>query len=150
MQGYSHFIKNINNPYEWNMKDKDSRYYHIVTISMEWQDKPSFAHFIHDITQEKKEQDCLHQQAHIDALTQVGNRYYFQDEMQKILDSKTSATLCYCDLDHLRYVNANYGHDKGDAYICHFVEILQSNIREALVLELSMSIPRIQSHTVQH
>lgn len=112
------------------MKDKDSRYYHIVTISMEWQDKPSFAHFIHDITQEKKEQDRLHQQAHIDALTQVGNRYYFQDEIQKILDSKTSATLCYCDLDHLKYVNANYGHDKGDAYICHFVEILQSNIRE--------------------
>ncbi|WP_365899950.1 diguanylate cyclase [uncultured Holdemanella sp.] len=55
-----------------------------------------------------------------------------------MLDSKTSATLCYCDLDHLKYVNANYGHDKGDAYICHFVEILQSNIREALVLELSI------------
>ena len=90
----------------------------------------SFAHFIHDITQEKKEQDRLHQQAHIDALTQVGNRYYFQDEMQKVLDSKTSATLCYCDLDHLKYVNDNYGHDKGDAYICDFVEILKSNIRE--------------------
>ncbi len=50
--------------------------------------------------------------------------------MQKVLDSKTSATLCYCDLDHLKYVNGNYGHDKDDAYICHFVEILQSNIRE--------------------
>ena len=125
-----YFYKNINNPCEWNMKDKDSRYYHIVTISMEWQDKPSFAHFIHDITQEKKEQDRLHQQAHIDALTQVGNRYYFQDEMQKVLDSKTSATLCYCDLDHLKYVNDNYGHDKGDTYICDFVKILKSNIRE--------------------
>ena len=112
------------------MKDKDNRYYHIVTINMEWQDKPSFAHFIHDITQEKNEQDRLHQQAHIDALTQVGNRYYFQDEMQKVLDSKTSATLCYCDLDHLKYVNDNYGHDKGDTYICDFVEILKSNIRE--------------------
>ena len=125
-----YFYKNINNPCEWNMKDKDNRYYHIVTISMEWQDKPSFAHFIHDITQEKKEQDRLHQQAHINALTQVGNRYYFQDEMQKVLDSKTSATLCYCDLDHLKYVNDNYGHDKGDTYICDFVKILKSNIRE--------------------
>ena len=97
---------------------------------MEWLDKPSFAHFIHDITQEKKEQDRLHQQAHIDALTQVGNRYYFQDEMQRFLDCKTTATLCYCDLDHLKYVNDNYGHDKGDTYICDFVEILKSNIRE--------------------
>lgn len=125
-----YFYKNINNPCEWNMKDKDNRYYHIVTISMQWQDKPSFAHFIHDITQEKKEQDQLNKQAHMDALTQVGNRYYFQDEMHKLLDSKTSATLCYCDLDHLKYVNDNYGHDKGDTYICDFVEILKSNIRE--------------------
>lgn len=125
-----YFYKNVNNPCGWNMKDKDNRYYHIVTISMEWQDKPSFAHFIHDITQEKKEQDQLHKQAHMDALTQVGNRYYFHDEMQKLLDSKTSATLCYCDLDHLKYVNDNYGHDKGDTYICDFVAILKSNIRE--------------------
>ena len=125
-----YFYKNINNPCEWNMKDKDNRYYHIVTINMEWQDKLSFAHFIHDITQEKKEQDCLRQQAHIDALTQVGNRHYFQDEMQRFSDCKTSATLCYCDLDHLKYVNDNYGHDKGDTYICDFVKILKSNIRE--------------------
>ena len=125
-----YFFTQIKQPCGWNIKDKDNRYYHIVTISMEWQDKPSFAHFIHDITQEKKEQDQLHKQAHMDALTQVGNRYYFQDEMQKLLDSKTSATLCYCDLDHLKYVNDNYGHDKGDTYICDFVEILKSNIRE--------------------
>lgn len=125
-----YFFTQIKQPCGWNMKDKDNRYYHIVTISMEWQDKPSFAHFIHDITREKKEQDRLHKQAKIDALTQVGNRYYFQDEMQKLLDSKTSATLCYCDLDHLKYVNDNYGHDKGDTYICDFVEILKSNIRE--------------------
>ena len=125
-----YFFIQIKQPCGWNMKDKDNRYYHIVTISMEWQDKPSFAHFIHDITQEKKEQDQLHKQAHMDALTQVGNRYCFQDEMQKLLDSKISATLCYCDLDHLKYVNDNYGHDKGDTYICDFVAILKSNIRE--------------------
>ena len=125
-----YFYKNINNPCEWNMKDKDNQYYHIVTINMEWQDKPSFAHFIHDITQEKKEWDRLHQQAHIDALTQVGNRYYFQDEMQQFLNCKTTATLCYCDLDHLKYVNDNYGHDKGDQYICNFVEILKKNIQK--------------------
>ncbi len=50
--------------------------------------------------------------------------------MQRFLDCKISATLCYCDLDHLKYVNDNYGHDKGDTYICDFVKILKSNIRE--------------------
>lgn len=125
-----HFFAHIQKPCQWDMKDNNDQYYHVVTINMEWQDKPSFAHFIHDITQEKKEQDRLHQQAHIDALTQVGNRYYFQDEMQQFLNCKTTATLCYCDLDHLKYVNDNYGHDKGDTYICDFVEILKSNISE--------------------
>ena len=125
-----YFYKNINNPCEWNMKDKDNQYYHIVTINMEWEDKLTYAHFIHDITREKHEQDRLHQQAKIDALTQVGNRYYFKDEMQKFLDQKIPATLCYCDLDHLKYVNDHFGHDKGDTYICDFVDILKSNIRE--------------------
>lgn len=125
-----YFYNHIQQPCQWNMKDTNNRYYHIVTISMEWQNKSSYAHFIHDITQEKHEQDRLHQQAHIDALTQVGNRYYFKDEMQKFLDQKIPATLCYCDLDHLKYVNDHFGHDKGDTYICDFVDILKSNIRE--------------------
>lgn len=125
-----YFYNHIQQPCQWNMKDTNNRYYHIVTISMEWQNKLSYAHFIHDITQEKHEQDRLHQQAHIDALTQVGNRYYFKDEMQKFLDQKIPATLCYCDLDHLKYVNDHFDHDKGDTYICDFVDILKSNIRE--------------------
>ena len=50
--------------------------------------------------------------------------------MQKFLDQKIPATLCQCDLDHLKYVNDHFGHDKGDTYICDFVDILKSNIRE--------------------
>ena len=52
--------KNINNPCEWNMKDKDNRYYHIVTISMEWEDKLYYAHFINDITQKKCRNVCTY------------------------------------------------------------------------------------------
>lgn len=126
----NYFYSQIKQPCEWNMKDTKNQFYHIVTLNIDWEDELAYAHFIHDITIEKHEQDRLHQQAHIDALTQVGNRYYFRDEMQKLLDSKIPATLCYCDLDHLKYVNDNYGHDKGDTYICDFVKILKSNIRE--------------------
>ena len=64
------------------------------------------------------------QQARIDALTQDGNRYYFKDEIQKILDYKISETLCYRDLDHLKYVNDHFGHDVGDQYICEFVKMI--------------------------
>ena len=64
------------------------------------------------------------QQARIDASTQDGNRYYFKDEIQKILDYKISETLCYRDLDHLKYVNDHFGHDVGDQYICEFVKMI--------------------------
>lgn len=121
-----HFFAHIQKPCQWDMKDNNDQYYHIVTIHMDWQNKSSFAHFIHNITQEKKEQDCLRQQAHIDALTQVGNRYYFKDKLQ----ASIPCTLCYCDLDHLKYVNDHYGHDKGDQYICNFVEALKKNIQK--------------------
>ena len=121
-----HFFTHIQKPCQWDMKDNDNQYYHIVTIQMDWLDKPAFAHFIHDITLEKKEQKRLQRQAHIDALTQVGNRYYFKDQLQAF----TPCTLCYCDLDQLKYVNDHYGHDKGDQYICNFVEILKNSIQK--------------------
>lgn len=37
---------------------------------------------------------------------------------------------CYCDLDHLKYVNDRYGHLEGDRYICRFVETVKSCICE--------------------
>lgn len=125
-----YFFSKIKKPCEWDFKDFNNQYYHIVTITMEWEHHLSYAHFIHDITLEKHEQQKLHQEAHFDALTHVGNRYYFQDEMTKLLKDKIPATFCYCDLDHLKYVNDNFGHEQGDQYICDFVHCLKKHIRE--------------------
>lgn len=72
----------------------------------------------------EKEQERLHRQARIDALTQDGNRYYFKDEIQKILDYKISETLCYRDINHLKYVNDHFGHGVSDQYICEFVKMI--------------------------
>lgn len=38
--------------------------------------------------------------------------------------------ICYCDLDHLKYVNDNHGHTEGDDYIRSFVEATQHHIRD--------------------
>ena len=36
---------------------------------------------------------------------------------------------CYCDLDLLKYVNDYFGHQEGDQYLKHFVDIVKANIR---------------------
>ena len=124
-----YFYDNIHKSDEWNLQSKDNRYYHIVSINMEWQNNLAYAHFIHDITLEKQEHDKLHKEAHLDALTQVNNRYAFTHEMNEILNKHEYCTIVYCDLDHLKYVNDTFGHEVGDQYILDFVHCLKTHIR---------------------
>ncbi|MFR7901196.1 MAG: GGDEF domain-containing protein [Ruminococcus sp.] len=46
------------------------------------------------------------------------------------MKSGEGVILCYCDLDHLKYVNDNYGHGEGDWYIRHFSDTVSCNIRQ--------------------
>ena len=114
----------------WDAEDSSHHFYRITTALMEWQGEEAYAHIILEITQEKLEQDKLEQEAYFDTLTQVGNRHYFQKKLNELLDTGEDLIFCYCDLDHLKYVNDNYGHIEGDWYICHFVDIVKQNIRE--------------------
>lgn len=71
----------------------------------------------------------LEVKANQDALTQIGNRQFFLDKMSELLAANEKFTLCYCDLDNLKYINDTYGHSEGDYYIRNFVEIVKSHIR---------------------
>ena len=48
----------------------------------------------------------------------------------EVLKEESSLTFCYCDLDHLKYINDQYGHTEGDWYITFFVETIQKHIRK--------------------
>lgn len=71
------------------------------------------------------------QQASLDPLTQIGNRYYFQREIEQLLQTEAELVFCYCDLDHLKYINDNYGHSEGDCYLRHFVDSVKTTTRES-------------------
>lgn len=67
--------------------------------------------------------------ANCDALTNIGNRNFFREQIGQLLAGKETFVICYCDLDHLKYVNDNYGHSEGDDYIQNFVAVVRGYIR---------------------
>ena len=61
-----------------------------------------------------------------DQLTGLYNASYLKKEGQKILDGNRSRVnaLVFCDLDNLKFVNDNYGHEMGDHYLKAMTDLL--------------------------
>lgn len=120
----------LSHGWTWEMNDSDGRFYRVTSALMEWQSRQAYAHIILDITKEKLEHGKLEYEASMDALTQIGNRHYFRRKMKELLETDEALVFCYCDLDHLKYINDNYGHQEGDWYLNHFVETVKDHIRK--------------------
>ena len=78
---------------------------------------------------EKDYADSLELEAHFDPLTNIGNRYDFQQKLGNVLKTDSELVFCYCDLDHLKFVNDTYGHAAGDRYLCAFTELVKTHLR---------------------
>lgn len=73
----------------------------------------------------------LHNEALGDQLTGLKNRRGFYDHYQKRVMpvmQKDVVSIVMCDIDFFKKVNDQYGHNAGDAMLCHIANILQSNI----------------------
>lgn len=68
--------------------------------------------------------------ANLNPLTGIGNRYFLTEQMTELLKNNKPLIFCYCDLDHLKYINDHFGHVEGDRYICHFVKTVKNFIRK--------------------
>lgn len=116
------------NEWKWEMECRENgRCFRVITVVSEWEQKKSYAHYIHDITDEKNEEKKLRSAATRDPLTQIYNRFYFEEYMKYLLNEHVSFVLCYCDLDYLKNVNDTFGHLAGDMYITHFTECMQKS-----------------------
>ena len=134
IQNFSNTVKTGNpslNEWKWEMEcEKKGRSFRIVSLVIEWEQKKSYAHYIHDITEEKNEEKKLRSVATKDPLTHIYNRFYFEEYMNSVLNEHVPFILCYCDLDHLKNVNDTSGHLAGDMYIMHFVESMQKYVSD--------------------
>jgi len=84
-----------------------------------------------DITDKKEKEDELRYLSFHDRLTGLYNRRYFEEEMDRLQNSRrTPITLVVGDLDNLKEVNDNFGHQNGDEYIRTAADLLKSVCRD--------------------
>lgn len=77
--------------------------------------------------------EAFKQLAHHDSLTELPNRLYFQNELQKrteqSLKSGQSLALMFIDLDNFKTVNDSFGHDYGDEVLKIVASRMQQTLR---------------------
>ena len=89
-----------------------------------------FSEAFNTMTKQLKErEEELEEEAYRDKLTGIGNRHLFHEWVETMLATGEKMVFCYCDLDHLKYVNDHFGHQEGDRYLLYFVETVKANIR---------------------
>jgi diguanylate cyclase (GGDEF)-like protein/PAS domain S-box-containing protein len=88
-----------------------------------------------DITDRKKAEETIFNQAHIDLLTGLPNRRLFKDRLQQALVNahrqEQQLALMFFDLDHFKYINDTLGHDAGDDLLIQATQRIQMCIRES-------------------
>lgn len=89
---------------------------------------------VEDITERKRVEDRLVQQAHFDALTGLPNRALSMLRLQESLHTEvfedTVTAIFFCDLDRLKLVNDGHGHAVGDAYIREVSLRINASVRD--------------------
>lgn len=78
---------------------------------------------------EKEHASVLEAEAHFDPLTGIGNRYAFDQNLDKLLHKDSEFVFCFCDLDHLKHINDTFGHAEGDHYLQSFTAAVQPHLR---------------------
>jgi len=71
--------------------------------------------------------------AYTDSLTGIYSRRLGTEMLTKFIEDTKAGTapftLCFFDLDDLKYVNDNFGHQAGDQYLLSVVDLIKQSIR---------------------
>jgi diguanylate cyclase (GGDEF)-like protein/PAS domain S-box-containing protein len=105
---------------------------HISTISHN--NKSLFFSIIHDITEQKKHDQLIHDLAFCDDLTRLPNRRLFNDRFTQTRLAcqrhKHNSALMMIDLDNFKPLNDAYGHEVGDQLLIELSKRLKKTIRD--------------------
>lgn len=82
----------------------------------------------------KKSRQRLSDAAHVDKLTGLFNRRYFEERAQRALtqaeDTGAAHALLFIDIDHFKNINDTHGHEKGDVVLASIARLIQVSCRK--------------------
>lgn len=83
----------------------------------------------HDVTEQRRTERELRENALIDPLTGLANRRALEEELRTTLTEASAFALSFIDLDGFKGINDRYGHDTGDALLREVAHRLGATVR---------------------
>lgn len=125
--------------YIWERENTNhNRWYQVKDLIIKWFDgRDVHLEIATDITNQKKYEKKLRDSASTDALTGLLNRKWGGEEIALAVEQRKTdepMSICFVDLDGLKYVNDTYGHDMGDDMLIATVGIIQASIRKSDII----------------
>jgi len=121
---------------EWMFVRRDgSRFPGSLTVTSRFDSHGTLSGFLNvarDITEQRRVEAFLTDQALHDALTGLGNRAHLRnilDASSGVPELASGRSLLFIDLDHFKVVNDTYGHATGDAVLCGTAQRLNDCLR---------------------
>ncbi len=126
-----HLSKILNKPTEQDgdifLIESDGRPYYVKVKLFDEFGK--FWGLVIDVTDEVYKQETLRSQRDIDNLTMLYSRWGFKERMNRLFYTSkeiNEAVVVMLDLDNLKFINDNYGHDYGDKLLITAASVLSS------------------------
>jgi diguanylate cyclase (GGDEF)-like protein len=120
----------------WNRRKNGEIYPEWINISAIHDDNGKTNHYVaifSDISKIKENEDRLRYLAHFDALTNLPNRFLFQDHVELALAQASrngrQVAIMFLDLDHFKTINDTLGHRAGDTLLTEVAQRLTDCLR---------------------
>jgi len=112
------------------------RYFEVKSYLIDWDGANAEIFVINDISESRIAIQELETQAYHDNLTGLYNRAFGMKVLEDWVAEKRKFVMVFSDLDSLKYINDEFGHNEGDLYIVNAGKHLKTFLPDAIVCRL--------------